>query len=153
MDLSINVKVTVEASPSIMSLLDGWMRQLERQQRDYLNVLLDTVDERCQREKAEPVVNVVNDLPAQCEAVPSKCEVVETPAEPEAPAEAVEEPKPEPLTKEEEADLRKLAGTFIRAGGDNRTVLKNWLDSKGFERVTAVTRDQLEELKEVLKVA
>jgi len=165
MELNVNVKVTLEASPTILGLLNGWMRQLEQQQASYLNVLMDTVDARLKLDELanavepEKAIQVVEEKVQKAdENLPPATENAQNATEKAQPA---EEPLPQkeeqeqavPMSQEQEDELRRMASAFVKADSENRAVLRAWLDSNGFERVTKVTCDKLEELREVLKVA
>lgn len=65
----------------------------------------------------------------------------------------IEEPKkvePKKLTPEQLTELRKVASAFLREDKDKKhhKILKDWLTAHGFERVTKITPDRIEEFKE-----
>ncbi len=55
-------------------------------------------------------------------------------------------PKPEPadarqpLTSEEEAEVRKKTSAFFAAAPENKKVVQSWLDEHGYERVTMMDK-------------
>ncbi len=117
-------------------------------------VVIDTVkrEAKAKLEKQAAKKEAPAKAPKKEEPKPEEADMKPTPA-PE-PAPKKEEPKPEPKKEEKTspADLRTLCANYCHKVPDGKQRIKEWLDGKGYKKVSEIPDADLPEFKALVNI-
>lgn len=114
-------------------------------------VVIDTVkrEDKAKLEKQAAKKEAPAKAPKKEEPKPEEADMKPTPA-PE-PAPKKEEPKPEP-EKTSPADLRTMCANYCHKVPDGKQRIKEWLDGKGYKKVSEIPDADLPEFKALVNI-
>ncbi|WP_288802555.1 hypothetical protein [uncultured Dialister sp.] len=116
-------------------------------------VVIDTVkrEAKAKLEKQAAKKEAPAKAPKKEEPKPEEADMKPTPA-PE-PAPKKEEPKPEPKKeKTSPADLRTMCAEYCHKVPDGKQRIKEWLDGKGYKKVSEIPDEDLGEFKALVNI-
>lgn len=117
-------------------------------------VVIDTVkkEAKAKLEKQAAKKEAPAKAPKKEEPKPEEADMKPTPA-PE-PAPKKEEPKPEPKKEEKTspADLRTMCANYCHKVPDGKQRIKEWLDGKGYKKVSEIPDADLPEFKALVNI-
>lgn len=117
-------------------------------------VVIDTVkrEAKAKLEKQAAKKEAPAKAPKKEEPKPEEADMKPTPA-PE-PAPKKEEPKPEPKKEEKTspADLRTMCANYCHKVHDGKQRIKEWLDGKGYKKVSEIPDADLPEFKALVNI-
>ena len=114
-------------------------------------VVIDTVkkEAKAKLEKQAAKKEAPAKAPKKEEPKPEEADMKPTPAPKPAPKK--EEPKPEP-EKTSPADLRTMCAEYCHKVPDGKQRIKEWLDGKGFKKVSEIPDADLPEFKALVNI-
>lgn len=115
-------------------------------------VVIDTVkrEAKAKLEKQAAKKEAPAKAPKKEEPKPEEADMKPTPA----PAPKKEEPKPEPKKEEKTspADLRTMCAEYCHKVPDGKQRIKEWLDGKGYKKVSEIPDADLPEFKALVNI-
>ena len=115
-------------------------------------VVIDTVkkEARAKLEKQATKKEAPAPAPKKEEAEPAEADMKPTPAA----APKKEKPKPEPKKEEKTspADLRTMCANYCHKVPDGKQRIKEWLDGKGYKKVSEIPDADLPEFKALVNI-
>lgn len=115
-------------------------------------VVIDTVkkEAKAKLEKQAAKKEAPAKAPKKEEPKPEEADMKPTPA----PAPKKEEPKPEPKKEEKTspADLRTMCANYCHKVPDGKQRIKEWLDGKGYKKVSEIPDADLPEFKALVNI-
>lgn len=115
-------------------------------------VVIDTVkrEAKAKLEKQAAKKEAPTKAPKKEEPKPEEADMKPTPE----PAPKKEEPKPEPKKEEKTspADLRTMCANYCHKVPDGKQRIKEWLDGKGYKKVSEIPDEDLGEFKALVNI-
>lgn len=113
-------------------------------------VVIDTVkrEAKAKLEKQAAKKEAPAKAPKKEEPKPEEADMKPAPE----PAPKKEEPKPEPKEKTSPADLRTMCANYCHKVPDGKQRIKEWLDGKGYKKVSEIPDADLPEFKALVNI-
>lgn len=111
-------------------------------------VVIDTVKKEAKAKLEKQAARKETPAPAPKKEEPKDADMKPTPA----PAPEKEEPKPAEEKKTSPADLRTMCANYCHKVPDGKQRIKEWLDGKGYKKVSEIPDADLPEFKALVNI-